>query len=82
MKTQWIEWAEPWGLKDEPVFMRVRPEVAIAKMKASFPERNYSDEGALDEFIVVNWAQVIEIEPIEEGNVYKVNLGMLGGPGA
>jgi hypothetical protein len=29
-------------------------------MKLSFPERNYNDTQALDEFIVINWAYVTE----------------------
>lgn len=52
----WVEWCEPFGPNNEPVYMRVRKSVAIARMKQVHPE--LSDERALDEFLVVNWATI------------------------
>lgn len=54
----WVEWSEPFGKNNAPVLMRVRRSVAIARMKEVHPE--LSDEQALDEFIVVNWATLLE----------------------
>ena len=51
---KWIEWIEPFGPNNEPVYMRVTEQTAIAVMKKAHPE--LTDEQALDEFIVVNWA--------------------------
>lgn len=55
---KWVEWIEPFGVHDEPVYMRVEAKVAAAKMQQVHPE--LTEEQALDEFIVVNWATVKE----------------------
>lgn len=57
----WIEWVEPFGPNNEPVFFRVPPETAIAVQKATAKQANPdfvypSDQAALDDFIVVHWA--------------------------
>jgi hypothetical protein len=57
---KWINWIEPWGPNSEPIYIRAQVETVIAKMKANFPERNYTDQQALDEFVVVNWAYITE----------------------
>ena len=57
---EWIEWIEPFGPNNEPVYMRVTPETAIAVMKKAHPE--LTDEQALDEFIVVNWASRVTLQ--------------------
>ncbi len=56
-KVAWIEWIEPFGPDNEPVYMRVTPETAIDVIKKAHPE--LTDDQALDEFIVVNWASKV-----------------------
>ena len=55
----WIEWIELYGPNNEPVFMRVKDTTAIAAMKEAHPE--LTDEEALEEFTVVNWATKYDI---------------------
>lgn len=58
-----IEWAEPWGNYDAPCFVRVTKKDAIAQQKYNASLKNHvyaSDEEALIDFIVVNWATVVE----------------------
>ena len=50
----WIEWVEPFGPNNEPVYMRVEESTAIAVMKKMHPE--LADQEALEDFIVVHWA--------------------------
>lgn len=52
--TKWIEWVEPFGPNNEPVYLRVTPETAIAHVQETYPDLN--DKDALDEFIIVHWA--------------------------
>lgn len=63
--SKWIEWVEPFSPSNEPVYCRVTPEVAIECAKASAkqakPDFVYaSDQEALDDFIIVHWANVRE----------------------
>jgi hypothetical protein len=53
----WLEWVEPFGKDNGPVYMRVSPKTAISHIKQIHPE--LSDEQALNEFIVVYWANVV-----------------------
>jgi hypothetical protein len=46
--SKWIEWVEPYGPNNEPVYMRVTPETAIAKMR-SIHAGYTTDQQALDE---------------------------------
>jgi hypothetical protein len=74
---KWVEWIEPFGVNNEPVYMRVLPEVAIAVQKKCVEQSNLknnrqfsysSDEQALDDFMVVNWAMFKECscgDPVE-----------------
>lgn len=55
---RWVEWCEPFGPNNEPVYMHTKQSVVIAKMKQAHPE--LTDEQALDEFLVVNWATLLE----------------------
>lgn len=50
----WVEWIEPFGPDNEPVYMRVPETTAIAIMKQQHPYA--TDADALDDFIVVHWA--------------------------
>lgn len=55
----WVEWVEPFGPNNEPVYMRVEVTTAIAKQKAyveSLGKRYLDDKDALQDFITVNWA--------------------------
>lgn len=57
----WVEWIEPFGPNNEPVYMRVEVAIAIAKQKdiASKMRKDFkynSDNDALQDFIIVNWA--------------------------
>lgn len=59
-KTRWVEWVEPFGVNNEPVYLRVKAEVAIARQRdTAFKARGYvypTDEMALEDFITVHWA--------------------------
>lgn len=58
-----IEWIEPYGPNNEPVYMRVAEPTAIATMRASALRKGHvyeSDTQALQDFMTVNWAQRIE----------------------
>src|SRR5271165_2706748 len=60
---KWIEWIEPFGPNDEPVYCRVPETTAIAVQRS---KHNYNnDQQALDDFIAVHWAYVKE-EPDEK----------------
>jgi hypothetical protein len=39
-----------------PCVSRAKKENIITSMKGNFPERNYTDQDALDDFMVVHWA--------------------------
>lgn len=63
-KKIWVEWIEPFGPNNEPVFCRVLRETAIATQKVltekAKPGFIYeTDEQALDDFVVVHWAKII-----------------------
>jgi len=55
---EWVEWIEPFGDTNGHVYMRVTKQQAIAAMKKAHP--GLTDEQALDEFIVVNWASLVK----------------------
>jgi hypothetical protein len=52
---RWIEWIEPFGPSNEPVYCRVPPATAIASQRrvADYP----TDERALEDFMTVHWAE-------------------------
>lgn len=61
MGERWVEWIEPFGPNNEPVYLRVPESTAIASAKhrwGSHPTRpGYSsDQDALDDFMIVHWA--------------------------
>lgn len=65
MRTSWIEWVEPYGPNNEPVYLRVRIETAIAQRKAFAALKGHvykSDAEALEDFITVNWGRRIELD--------------------
>ena len=55
---RWVEWIEPFGPNNEPVYLRVPESTAIAQVKHVYGEM--SDEDALEEFMVVKWASFVE----------------------
>jgi len=60
----WVEWTEPFGPNNEPVYLRVSRETAIvvARATALTTETHVyeSDEKALEEFIIARWATIRE----------------------
>ena len=61
--ARWVEWIEPFGPNNEPVYMSVPATTAIAVMQDVAKRRGgmySSDEAALEDFIVVNWATIKE----------------------
>jgi hypothetical protein len=61
--TTWVEWIEPFGPNNEPVYCRVEASTAIAVRKELAAKLNHvyvNDEDALLDFIAVHWADVIE----------------------
>ena len=57
---KWVNWVEPFGPNNEPVYMRAQADTIIKKMKGDFPSRNYTDDMALDDFVVIHWATITE----------------------
>ena len=61
---KWIEWIEPFGPSNEPVYCRVKEATAIATQRAILKKARgieyVSDRDALMDFIVVHWAKVID----------------------
>ena len=58
LSVGWLEWVEPFGPNNEPVFMRVPYATAIARSKANASANWHTydnDEQALDDFRAVNW---------------------------
>ena len=53
---KWIHWTEPRGPLGAPVHCSMKERNVIDMMQKDFPERMYSDQSALDDFIAVNWA--------------------------
>lgn len=69
MSSRFIVWNEPLCLK--PGFVansicRATEEDIIIAMKGNFPERKYTDQKALDDFMVVHWAWFETQSEIEE----------------
>lgn len=57
--VRWVEWIEPFGPNNQPVYMAVPADTAIADAKyvASLHQHTYkNDEDALSDFMVVHWA--------------------------
>lgn len=59
--STWIEWVEPWGILDEPVYCRVEAEAAIKVQKFTANQAKpgfvyESDEDALLDFMTIHWA--------------------------
>lgn len=59
-KKEWVEWVEPFGMGNEPVYSRVDKQTAIkhARRCAETGGNPLSDEEALYEFMVVHWAAI------------------------
>ena len=74
---KWVEWIEPFGPHNEPVFCRVRPDVAIECSKAAAKKANPSfvyqnDQTAFEDFIITYWASTIpKPAPLETGSEPK-----------
>ena len=58
MDNRWLTWIEPWGPNQEPIYCFAPATTCVAWAKKYHPER--TDEGALDDFMVVNWATFTE----------------------
>jgi hypothetical protein len=62
-KQTWVEWIEPFGPNCEPVYMRTLASTAILVQKQGAAKHGHiyeNDMQALEDFIVVNWASIIE----------------------
>ena len=56
---KWVEWIEPFGPNNEPVYMRVPKSTAIAQAKAAAHQAgldDLTDEQLFENFKVVHWA--------------------------
>lgn len=63
---RWVEWVEPFGPDNQPVYMRVAETTAIASAKhvASLRQHTYTDDkAALEDFLTVHWAELREGAP-------------------
>ena len=60
MNERWIEWIEPFGPSNEPVYCRIPVSTAVAHSKwcaAKISKYTYpNDEEALVDFMLVHWA--------------------------
>ena len=64
MAERWIDWIEPFGPENQPVYMRVPESTAVAVSKTIAASKGHTyanDQQALDDF--VTWAKVIEPKP-------------------
>jgi hypothetical protein len=66
MSEEYIEWIEPFGPNNEPVFCRVPVATAIATQRhiALTSPKQYeypTDQAALEDFIVCHWADRITV---------------------
>jgi len=62
---RWVEWIEPFGPDNEPVYCRVPETTAVATQKKSAAMSSSkfiypNDETALDDFMVVHWARFVD----------------------
>ena len=53
-----VEWVEPLGVKGRVLKSRCTTSDAIDMMRYRYPGLYETDERALDDFVVVNWANV------------------------
>lgn len=74
-KAKWVEWIEPFNGNSDPVFCRVRPEVAIQTSKEAAVKTGYvytDDQDAFEDFVVVHWGYIIsKPEPLEAEPITK-----------
>lgn len=59
--AKWVEWIEPMNKKGDPVYCRVRPEVAIQCSKEAAEKTGHvytNDQDAFEDFVVVHWAYI------------------------
>lgn len=61
--VRWIEWIEPFGDGNEAVIMRALPSDVAAVQRKREP-RYETDEQAIDDFMVVHWAQYVDYPSI------------------
>ena len=61
MAERWIDWIEPFGPENQPVYMCVPESTAtvVSKTIAASKGHTYAnDQQALDDFVTVHWASV------------------------
>lgn len=62
MAERWVEWIEPFGPNNEPVYLSVPESTAISRAKANWAKYHpdkppyATDEDALDDFMIIQWA--------------------------
>lgn len=62
---QYVEWVEPLDQSSVPVTLRAKASDVIASQRKREP-RYTSDQQALDDFIVVNWATLLYVSSWED----------------
>ena len=74
--TKYVVWIEPFTEDYKPVFMVCSPQTAIKKYREihTTQENQLTDEDALHEFCVVNWADVIEIDSEKFTSMFNFSL--------
>jgi len=62
-EAKWVEWIEPVNQKSDPVYCRVRPEVAIQCSKEAAAKSGHvfytNDQDAFEDFVVVHWGYIV-----------------------
>lgn len=53
-KERWVTWVEPWGPNQEAIYCCAPASACIAWYQKY--HKDLTDEQALDDFMVVNWA--------------------------
>jgi hypothetical protein len=53
-----VEWVEPFGVKNSALKSRCTARDALEMMRSVHPGLYETDERALDDFVVVHWANV------------------------
>jgi hypothetical protein len=61
--TRWVEWSEPWPIhgttKSVEEVRRMR-WADVARVQRAREPRYVSDETAVEDFIAIHWAKVVE----------------------
>lgn len=60
---RWVEWVEPYGPNNAPVYKRVEDSTAIAIIQSIAAEKGMTmtDEDAFEDFVTVHWGTIVHL---------------------